>query len=92
MLAGGRTVSQVLQHLGVSKAIFSLWRSQYGGVKSEAAEATCDRTCWAEVTVRGHGLSYTASPQAERIGASWVPSASTNYIACRIRASRVSAA
>ena len=35
MLAGGRTVAQVLQHLGVSEATFNRWRNQYGGMKSE---------------------------------------------------------
>jgi putative transposase len=34
MLAGGRTVAQVLQHLGVSEATFNRSRIQYGGMKS----------------------------------------------------------
>lgn len=38
MLAGGRTVAQVLQALGVSEATFNRWRSQYGGMKSEEAK------------------------------------------------------
>ena len=38
MLAGGRTVAQVLQHLGVSEATFNRWRNQYGGMKSEGAK------------------------------------------------------
>ena len=38
MLAGGRTVAQVLQHLGVSEATFNRWRNQYGGMKSEDAK------------------------------------------------------
>ncbi len=40
MLAGGRTVAQVLQHLGVSEATFNRWRNQYGGMKSDEALAT----------------------------------------------------
>jgi putative transposase len=37
MLAGGRTVARVLQHLDVSEATFNRWRNQYGGMKSEEA-------------------------------------------------------
>jgi len=37
MLAGSRTVAQLLQHLGVSEATFNRWRNQYGGMKSEQA-------------------------------------------------------
>lgn len=37
MLAAGRTVAQVLQHLGVSEQTFHRWRNQYGGMKSEEA-------------------------------------------------------
>ena len=38
MLAGSRTVAQLLQHLGVSEATFNRWRNQYGGMKSEDAK------------------------------------------------------
>jgi len=38
MLAGGRTVAQVQQHLGVSEATFNRWRNQYCGMKSEEAK------------------------------------------------------
>ena len=37
MLGEGRTVTQVLQQLGVSEQTFHRWRNQYGGMKSEEA-------------------------------------------------------
>ena len=37
MLAAGRTVAQVLQHLGVSEQTFHRWRNQYGEMNSEEA-------------------------------------------------------
>ena len=37
MLAAGRTVAQVLQHLGVSEQTFHRWQNQYGGMKSDEA-------------------------------------------------------
>ena len=38
MLSSGRSVAQVLQHLGVSEQTFHRCRNQYGGMKSEAAK------------------------------------------------------
>ncbi|MEY4832841.1 MAG: hypothetical protein RL527_1054, partial [Planctomycetota bacterium] len=37
MLSSGRSMAQVLQHLGVSEQTFHRWRNQYGGMKSEEA-------------------------------------------------------
>ncbi len=37
MLAAGRSIAQVIQHLGVSEQTFNRWRNQYGGMKSEEA-------------------------------------------------------
>jgi putative transposase len=37
MLSSGRSMAQVLQHLGVSEQTLQRWRSQYGGMKSEEA-------------------------------------------------------
>jgi len=37
MLSSGRSMAQVLQHVGVSEPTFQRWRSQYGGMKSEEA-------------------------------------------------------
>lgn len=37
MLAGGKSVGEVLQVLEISEATLSRWRSQYGGMKSEEA-------------------------------------------------------
>ncbi len=37
LLNAGRSVAQVIQHLGVSEATYHRWRNQYGGMK--AAEA-----------------------------------------------------
>lgn len=37
MLAAGRPIAQVVQHLGVSEQTYSRWRSQYGGMKSDEA-------------------------------------------------------
>jgi len=38
MLTSGRSMAQVLQHLGVSEQTFHRWRNQYGGMKSEEAK------------------------------------------------------
>jgi transposase-like protein len=37
MLNAGRSVAQVVQHLGVSEATYHRWRNQYGGMKAEEA-------------------------------------------------------
>lgn len=37
MLAAGRPVSQVVQHLGVSEQTYHRWREQYGGMKCDEA-------------------------------------------------------
>lgn len=38
MLAGGQTIAQVLQHLGVSEQTLNRWRNQYGGMKASDAK------------------------------------------------------
>ena len=38
MLSSGRSMAQVLQHLGVSEQTLHRWRNQYGGLKSEEAK------------------------------------------------------
>ena len=35
MLAAGRPVAQIVQHLGVRELTFARWRAQYGGMKSD---------------------------------------------------------
>jgi transposase-like protein len=37
MLAAGRSIAQVVQHLGVSEQTFHRWRNQYGGMKADEA-------------------------------------------------------
>jgi len=37
MLAGGKTIAQVVQALGVSEQTFHRWRHQYGGMKANDA-------------------------------------------------------
>ena len=37
-LAGGATVGQVCQKLGVSEQTFHRWRNQYGGMKADEAK------------------------------------------------------
>ena len=37
LLKAGRSVGQVIQHLGVSEATYHRWRNQYGGMKAEEA-------------------------------------------------------
>jgi putative transposase len=37
-LAGGATVGQVCQKLGVSEQTFHRWRNQYGGMKADDAK------------------------------------------------------
>ena len=37
MLAGGRTIGEVCQALGISEPTFQRWRQQYGGMKAEEA-------------------------------------------------------
>lgn len=38
MLASGKTMPQVVQHLGVSEQTYYRWRNQFGGMKSEEAK------------------------------------------------------
>lgn len=38
MLAAGRPVAQIVQHLGVSEATYARWRAQYGGMKADEAK------------------------------------------------------
>jgi transposase-like protein len=38
MLASGKTVAQVIQHLAVSEQTYHRWRNQFGGMKSEEAK------------------------------------------------------
>ncbi len=38
MLGGGRSIAQVVQHLGVSEQTFHRWRNQYGGMKASDAK------------------------------------------------------
>lgn len=42
MLAAGRSLAQVVQHLGVSEATYQRWRSQYGGMKAGEARRLKD--------------------------------------------------
>lgn len=42
MLAAGRSIAQVVQHLGISEQTYSRWRSQYGGMKSDEARRLKD--------------------------------------------------
>jgi len=37
MLAGGKTIAQVVQSLEISEQTFHRWRNQYGGMKAEEA-------------------------------------------------------
>ena len=37
LLNAGRSVAQVVQHLGVSEATYHRWRNQYGGMKAQEA-------------------------------------------------------
>jgi putative transposase len=39
----GRSMAQVLQHLGVSEQTFHRWRNHYGGMNSEEARALKER-------------------------------------------------
>ena len=57
MLSSGRSMAQVLQHLGLSAQTFDRLRNQYGGVKSggEAAKGTRAPGRPAQVSGRGEG-------------------------------------
>ena len=37
-LAGGKTIAQVVQKLGISEQTFHRWRNRYGGVKANDAK------------------------------------------------------
>ncbi len=37
ILGAGRTIGQVVQHLGVSEQTYHRWRNQYGGMKATDA-------------------------------------------------------
>lgn len=38
MLNAGKSVTEVVQHLGVSEQTYYRWKNQYGGMKSEEAK------------------------------------------------------
>jgi putative transposase len=38
MLNAGKSVAEVVQHLGVSEQTYYRWKTQYGGMKSEEAK------------------------------------------------------
>jgi len=38
MLNAGKTIAEVVQHLGISEQTYYRWRNQYGGMKSEEAK------------------------------------------------------
>lgn len=38
MLNAGKSVAEVVQHLGVSEQTYYRWKNQYGGMKSEEAK------------------------------------------------------
>ncbi len=38
MLGAGRTIGQIVQHLGISEPTFHRWRNQYGGMKASDAK------------------------------------------------------
>ncbi len=38
LLAAGRTIGQVVQHLAVSEQTYHRWRNQYGGMKATDAK------------------------------------------------------
>lgn len=38
MLNAGKSVGEVVQHLGVSEQTYYRWKNQYGGMKSEEAK------------------------------------------------------
>ncbi len=38
MLGAGRTIGQIVQHLGISEPTFHRWRNQYGGMKANDAK------------------------------------------------------
>ncbi len=38
MLNAGKSVAEVIQHLGVSEQTYYRWKNQYGGMKSEEAK------------------------------------------------------
>ena len=38
MLGSGKTIAQVVQHLGVSEQTYHRWRNQFGGMKANDAK------------------------------------------------------
>jgi transposase-like protein len=38
MLGAGKTIAQVVQHLGVSEQTYHRWRNQFGGMKASDAK------------------------------------------------------
>lgn len=38
MLGAGRTIGQIVQHLGISEPTFHRWRTQFGGMKASDAK------------------------------------------------------
>jgi transposase-like protein len=38
MLAGGRSIGQVVQHLGVSEPTYHRWKQEYGGMEGSDAK------------------------------------------------------
>jgi len=80
MLASGRSMAQVLQHLCVSEQTFHRWRNQYGGMKSgeakrlkelEVENARLKRLVAEkelDITILKEANEYLGKPQAPRGG------------------------
>lgn len=75
MLAAGRTIGQVVQHLAVSEPTYHRWRNQYGGMKAtdakrlklleqeeRAAEEACGRPVAGQRHAQGGGQGGILSP------------------------------
>jgi len=81
MLGAGRTIAQVVQHLGVSEPTLHRWRNQYGGMKAGDArrlkELEHENSRLKKIVADHAGAIHGSTPMSNRSAGGCVMSCST---------------
>jgi hypothetical protein len=72
MRSSGRSMAQVLQHLGVSEQTFLRLRNQYGGMKSEEAKRLKNQLLWLHRFRTFEELNQALRDFARRFNSHWI--------------------
>ena len=72
MISSGRSMAQMLQHLGVSEQAFHRWRNQYGGMKSEEARRLKKQLLWLQRFRTVEELNQALRDFARRFNNHWI--------------------